>query len=63
MKEARTHDPIRSYAEVLGAAKVLEPGDLEKIEQCVKAEIDDAVAFAAASPMADPADLLTDVYA
>jgi TPP-dependent pyruvate/acetoin dehydrogenase alpha subunit len=63
VKGARALDPIQAYAEALVAARRLEPAELAVIEARVQADIDAAVAFAAASPAADPADLLDDVYA
>jgi acetoin:2,6-dichlorophenolindophenol oxidoreductase subunit alpha len=63
VKQARALDPIQKLASALSASGILGPGGLEAIEARVKAEIDAAVAFAAASPSAAPEELLTDVYA
>ena len=63
VKEARALDPIGAYSEWLVASNILGPAVLGEIEARVKAEIDDAVAFASESPMAGPGDLFTDVYA
>jgi pyruvate dehydrogenase E1 component alpha subunit len=63
VKEARSNDPISRYADALAAAGVLGPEGLGQLEARIKAEIDDAVAFAGESPAADPQELFTDVYA
>jgi acetoin:2,6-dichlorophenolindophenol oxidoreductase subunit alpha len=63
VKEARALDPIQRYTSALTLEDVLRPGDLDELEARVKAEIDEAIAFAEASPPPGPDDLLTDVYA
>ncbi len=63
VKAAKAQDPIQRFTARLQAAQELDAGGLAAIEARVKAEIDAAVAFAVESPPADPAQLLTDVYA
>jgi len=63
VKAARGVDPIQRFAAALAESKVLGAQELQAIEARIKTEIDAAVAFAAESPAANPADLLTDVYA
>jgi pyruvate dehydrogenase E1 component alpha subunit len=63
VKAAKALDPIQRFASGLAESGVLGPEGLQAIEARIKAEIDAAVAFAAESPPADPAELLTDVYA
>lgn len=63
VQAAKAADPIRKFAELLVASKVMGPDELDAIEARVKADIDAAVAFAADSPAADPEELFTDVYA
>jgi TPP-dependent pyruvate/acetoin dehydrogenase alpha subunit len=44
-------------------APALQPGEREELEAEVGGELDEAVEFARSSPLPDPADALTDVYA
>ncbi len=63
VEEARALDPIQRFAAALAGSKLLAPGALEAMEARIAAEVEAAIAFASASPAADPDDLLTDVYA
>lgn len=63
VKAARALDPIERFASRLVDSNVLGTEGMQAIEARVQAEIDAAVAFAAESPPADPAELATDVYA
>ena len=55
-------DPILRLAERLQAEGLAGEAWLAETEQAVKAEIDDAVAFAEESPSPEPADALTGVF-
>ena len=55
-------DPIRRLAERLLQLELATEASLEVVEQDVMAAIDDAVAFAEASPLPDPADTLKHVF-
>ncbi len=57
-----TRDCIANFSRKVTAAGLLEPAELEKIDQDVKTLIDDSVRKAKASPKPAAADLLTDVY-
>jgi acetoin:2,6-dichlorophenolindophenol oxidoreductase subunit alpha len=59
----QARDPIRVLEERLLRDYPLTQGDLNEIEQRVRAEIDVAAEFAAVSPMPDASELHTDVYA
>jgi pyruvate dehydrogenase E1 component alpha subunit len=59
----RARDPIdRQKARLLDRGE-LTPEDLAGMEERARLALDDAAAFAAASPFPDPAELTTDVYA
>ncbi len=59
----KERDPIPGLERQLREPGLLAAGDLERIEGEVKAEVDDAVAFAEASPWEPVEDLLKDVCA
>ncbi|GIW07390.1 MAG: acetoin:2,6-dichlorophenolindophenol oxidoreductase subunit alpha [Dehalococcoidia bacterium] len=62
-EEWRARDPIRRLAERLLARGLATAAELAAIDSEVLAQIDDAVAFAKASPPPSVAQLLTDIYA
>ena len=55
-------DCLQIFRERVTAAKLLEGSQIDAIDAEVMAEIEEAVAFAKASPRPDPSDALTDVY-
>lgn len=59
----RAKDPIERFSLSLAERGVLKPGDREALESGLKAEIDDAFAFAKASPLPTPKEALAHVYA
>ena len=59
----RERDPITSFDARLREAGVLADGDLEAIDAAAMARVDEAVAFADASPFPAPESLYDDVYA
>jgi TPP-dependent pyruvate/acetoin dehydrogenase alpha subunit len=59
----RTKDPIERLRGVLVERRVLAAADADGLRAEVEREIDDAVAFAKASPEPDPSTLAEDVYA
>jgi acetoin:2,6-dichlorophenolindophenol oxidoreductase subunit alpha len=61
--EGRRTDPIARLAEALEARGLLDPAQVERIRAGVAAEIDDAVAHAENSPLPEPAEALTDLFA
>ncbi len=56
-------DPIKRYLDTLKKHSVLDDSDLKRIEEEVKQLVDDAVEFAKASPVPEPKELYTDIYA
>jgi TPP-dependent pyruvate/acetoin dehydrogenase alpha subunit len=59
---ARERDCIRGFREKLLSQGLLPPEELDAIDARNRKKIDEAVAFADASPVPQPADLFTDVY-
>ncbi len=62
-EEWKKKDPIPRFRARLLADGVLAEGDATRIEQAARAEIDDAVEFALASPLPKPEEALNFVYA
>ncbi|HBB16168.1 MAG TPA: pyruvate dehydrogenase (acetyl-transferring) E1 component subunit alpha [Syntrophus sp. (in: bacteria)] len=63
VQEARTFDPIVKFRKFLSGANLIGAGYMDTLEERVRLEIDEAVAFAEASPVAGAEELFTDVYA
>ena len=63
IKEWQTRDPILSLGDSMKKQKMLTDEDIERIDQEVTGQVDDAVKFAEESPEPDPKDLYRDVYA
>ena len=61
--EGRRTDPIARLERQMMEGRLLDPDHAARIRDGVKAEIDDAVAHAEASPLPEPQDALTDLYA
>jgi pyruvate dehydrogenase E1 component alpha subunit len=61
--EGRRTDPIARLTRVLERRGLLDDGHAERIRAQVTAAIDDAVAYAEASPLPEPAAALTDLFA
>ncbi len=56
-------DPIKTYRSRLLEKRILGADDISRLEACVKQKIEDAVAFAGASPYPELSELTTEVYA
>jgi pyruvate dehydrogenase E1 component alpha subunit len=61
--DGRARDPIARLGGLLQTRGLLDDTHRERIRAGVIAEIDDAVAHAEASPLPEPADALTDLFA
>jgi TPP-dependent pyruvate/acetoin dehydrogenase alpha subunit len=61
--EGRRGDPIARLARVLEDRGLLDAAHAERVRAQITAEIDDAVAHAEASPLPEPEDALTDLFA
>ena len=55
-------DPIEHVRQVILASKWAAAADLEATEERIKAVVEEAIAFAEASPLPDPSELYEDVY-
>ncbi|MBP1723944.1 MAG: pyruvate dehydrogenase component, alpha subunit [Deltaproteobacteria bacterium] len=62
IEEVRKFDPILRFQNLLLEMKHLTPELVKKMEDQLRAEIDEAVAFAESSPVPGKEDLLQDVY-
>ncbi len=56
-------DPIKRFIDTLRKHSLIGDADLERIEQEVKAIVEEAVEFARQSPIPEPDELYTDIYA
>ncbi len=63
VEQWRTRDPIERFRQVLAARKILPAADADALRAEVEREIEDAVAFAKASPEPPLSQLAEDVYA
>ncbi len=63
IKKEQTRDPIFLFKESLKEAKVFGDKDFEEIEARAKDAVEKAVKFADESPLPNPEELFTDVYA
>ena len=61
--EGRRTDPIARLAAVLASRGLLDAAHAERVRAQVSAEIDEAVAHAEASPLPQPEDALSDLFA
>jgi acetoin:2,6-dichlorophenolindophenol oxidoreductase subunit alpha len=63
VKEAREFDPIIKFEKFLLKSKHVDQEYIDALEAKIKAEIEEALAFAESSPIAGAEELFTDVYA
>src|SRR5438045_7443318 len=63
IKEWQTRDAILSLGEHLKKQKMLTDDEIERIDEEITSEVEDAVKFAAESREPDPTDLYRAVYA
>jgi acetoin:2,6-dichlorophenolindophenol oxidoreductase subunit alpha len=59
---ARARDCIQGFRKQMLSGGILDPRELDAIDAQNRKKIDEAVTFAEASPLPQPADLLTDVF-
>jgi pyruvate dehydrogenase E1 component alpha subunit len=62
LEKARQRDPIVIHEKRLRERKLIDDATIEKMEQEIRAIVDEAVKFAEQSPHPDLAELYTDVY-
>jgi pyruvate dehydrogenase E1 component alpha subunit len=63
IKEWQTRDAILSLGEYMKKQKMINDQEIQKIDEEVTAQVEEAVKFAEESPDPDPKDLYRDVYA
>jgi pyruvate dehydrogenase E1 component alpha subunit len=63
VEQHKSQDPIRRFIEDLEEAGLLTDDELKAMDGRIRAEVEDAAAFADGSPDPDPEELYTDVYA
>ena len=63
IEKYQERDPIKVFTKQLMDAGVIEDGDIAEIEAQVKDDVERSVKFADESPLPDPAELYTDIYA
>jgi pyruvate dehydrogenase E1 component alpha subunit len=63
IEKYQERDPIKLFAASLLEEKVVEQKALDEIDKKVREEVEDALRFADESPLPDPEELYTDVYA
>ena len=63
IEKYQERDPIKLLAASLLEEKIIDNQKLEEIDKNVREEVEDALRFADESPLPDPSELYTDVYA
>jgi pyruvate dehydrogenase E1 component alpha subunit len=63
IEKYQERDPIKVFTATLKERSIISDSDIAEIEAQVKEEVDRAVKFADESPLPDPQELYTDVYA
>jgi pyruvate dehydrogenase E1 component alpha subunit len=63
IEKYQERDPIKLFSATLLEEKVVDEKTLEEIDHKVREEVEDSLRFADESPLPDPSELYTDVYA
>src|ERR1041385_6379979 len=63
IEKYQERDPIKTFGNKLKASAIIGDADMADIEAQVKEVVERAVRFADESPLPDPSELYTDVYA
>ncbi len=63
IEKYQERDPIKLFSASLLEEKIVDQNALDEIDRKVREEVEDALRFAEESPLPDPAELYTDVYA
>src|SRR5687768_763477 len=63
IEQYQERDPIKLFSASLLEEKVVDDKTLEEIDQKVREEVEDSLRFAEESPLPDPEELYTDIYA
>jgi pyruvate dehydrogenase E1 component alpha subunit len=63
IEKYQERDPIKLFSASLLEEKIVDQDALDKIDKKVREEVEDSIRFADESPLPDPEELYTDVYA
>jgi len=63
IEKYQERDPLKLFMATLKEAKIIDDKQLKQMEDDVHQEVEQSVKFAEESPLPDPAELFTDVYA
>jgi pyruvate dehydrogenase E1 component subunit alpha len=63
IEKYQERDPLKLFSASLLEAKIVDQKVLDEIDQKVREEVEDALRFADESPLPDPSELYTDIYA
>ena len=63
IEKYQERDPIKLFSASLLEEKIVDQKALDEIDKKVREEVEDALRFADESPLPDPAELYTDIYA
>ena len=63
IEKYQERDPLKLFSTTLREQKIVDDKRLEEIDKKVREEVEDALRFADESPLPDPKELYTDVYA
>ena len=63
IEKYQERDPIKLFSASLLEEKIVDQKTLDDIDRKVREEVEDALRFAEESPLPDPAELYTDIYA
>ncbi len=63
IEKYQERDPIKLFAASLLEEKIVDDKTIEEIDRSVREEVEDSLRFADESPLPDPSELYTDVYA
>ena len=63
IEKYQERDPIKLFSASLLEEKIVDNKTLEEIDKSVREEVEDSLRFAEESPLPDPSELYTDVYA
>jgi pyruvate dehydrogenase E1 component alpha subunit len=63
IEKYQERDPIKLFSASLLEEKIVDQKTLDDIDRKVREVVEDALQFAEASPLPDPEELYTDIYA
>jgi pyruvate dehydrogenase E1 component alpha subunit len=63
IEKYQERDPVKLFSASLLEEKIVDQNALDEIDRKVREEVEDSLRFAEESPLPDPAELYTDIYA